>query len=666
MSGNLRNLVLWIAIFVAFIFMAKKLTEKDRSIKLDLSAVMEMGREGLAGANEPNRIVAKIEDRGGALRGAFVEPYGDPQGGDVKYKTFQSEYIAVGSMPEYVVNWALKNNIPYKANQSSQLLSSILFSFLFPILLIVVIWVFLMRQFQAGSNKAMSFGKSRAKLVTEGQVKISFEDVAGIDEVKEELNEIIQFLKDPQKFSRLGGKIPKGVLLHGLPGTGKTLLARAVAGEASVPFFSISGSDFVEMFVGVGASRVRDLFEQGKKAKPCLIYIDEIDAVGRHRFAGIGGGHDEREQTLNQLLVELDGFAPNEGVIVMASTNRPDVLDPALLRPGRFDRQIRVDLPDMVGREKILQVHTREIKMADGVSLQQIARGTPSFSGADLANLANEAALLAARKDKNAVEMEDLEEAKDRVLMGPERRSLAMSEKELKNTAYHEAGHALVSKLTPDAEEKVHKVTIIPRGRTLGSTAILPEEDRHSQSRRQLFNALLYLMGGRAAEECKFNTFTTGAANDLHRATDLAHSMVCEFGMSERLGPRTFGSPSAQVFLGRDISRDRDYSEETASLIDTEVRELLSSAYHKALQVLRDNMDPLERISQALLERETLNGDELDVLIRGEELPPFRRGRNGETRAPSATEAASGKEERGKQDRPAAGAVLQPPTTQPS
>ncbi|HBF33703.1 TPA: cell division protein FtsH [Candidatus Sumerlaeota bacterium] len=644
-NRNLKNLALWIAIFLAFALVAKSVHQTDRPEKLPLVELMKVGDEG--------RIVGEVVDSGGLLKGKYKavateapgitpptpEKAADKNAPGPGEKLFETEYM--GTQDQAVLDWARKNNIQYKAQRTSEIFSMVLLNVLLPVVIMVVLWIFLMRQFQSGNNKAMSFGKSRAKLVTDGQTKVMFADVAGIDEVKEELMEIIQFLKDPDRFSRLGGKIPKGALLYGPPGTGKTLIAKAVAGEASVPFFSISGSDFVEMFVGVGASRVRDLFEQGKKARPCLIYIDEIDAVGRSRFAGIGGGHDEREQTLNQLLVELDGFNSNEGVIVMASTNRPDVLDPALLRPGRFDRQIRVDLPDLVGREKILMVHTKPLKISTEISLKTIAKGTPGFSGADLANLANEAALLAARKGKEVVEMDDLEEAKDRVLMGPERRSLVMTEKERTNTAYHEAGHALIAKLTNSTAHRVHKVTIIPRGRALGLTSILPEQDMLSQSRVQLKNTILCLMGGRAAEDIVFDEMTTGAANDLQRCTEIAHRMVCEFGMSDKLGPRTFGEPTAQVFLGRDIGRQREYSEDTARIIDTEVQDLLVSGYADAKHQLEGSREALERISQALLERETLDSDQLDMLIAGEPLPPLLeplngKNGNGDNSTPSA------------------------------
>ncbi|MFP4381621.1 MAG: ATP-dependent zinc metalloprotease FtsH [Candidatus Sumerlaeia bacterium] len=650
MSRNVRNLTLWIAIFLAFILVAKMLTARNEPEPVTLSQLMKIGEEG--------RIKGKVTDQGSVLKGEYIE--------NGETKTFETQYI--GAQARDILAWTMENDIQYEAKQSNEMLGTILIQVLLPVIVLVVLWLFLMRQFQSGSNKAMSFGKSKAKLVTEGQVKVSFDDVAGIDEVKEELMEIIQFLKDPEKFSRLGGKIPKGALLYGPPGTGKTLIARAVSGEANVPFFSISGSDFVEMFVGVGASRVRDLFEQGKKAKPCLIYIDEIDAVGRHRFTGIGGGHDEREQTLNQLLVELDGFAANEGVIVMASTNRPDVLDPALLRPGRFDRQISVGLPDLKGREKILEVHTKALQLGDDVDLKQIARGTPGFSGADLANLANEAALLAARQDKEKVTMEDLEEAKDRVMMGPERRSMVMSEKEKTMTAYHEAGHAIVSRMTDNEDTRVHKVTIIPRGRTLGATAILPQEDVHSHTKKQLWKILLNLMGGRAAEQVIFDEMTTGAANDLHRATDIAHRMICDYGMNDKIGPRTCGDSSGgQVFLGKDIGHERDYSEATASLIDTEVHDMLQRAYDETQTLLTDNREILDRVSKALLERESLSGDELDKLIEGEELAPlFKEGQDSGD-SDGSGQADDKKEEAGEEEKSGNGkTIFQDPSTQPS
>jgi len=488
-----------------------------------------------------------------------------------------------------------------------------------PFLLLLVVFLIMMRQMQSGGNKALSFGKSRARLLTAQQKKATFKDVAGIEEAKEELQEIIDFLKDPQKFQRLGGRIPKGVLLVGPPGTGKTLLARAIAGEANVPFFSISGSDFVEMFVGVGASRVRDLFEQGKKNAPCIIFIDEIDAVGRHRGAGLGGGHDEREQTLNALLVEMDGFESNEGVILIAATNRPDVLDPALLRPGRFDRRVVVPRPDVKGREEILRVHTRKVPISENVNLSILARGTPGFSGADLANLVNEAALWAARQNRKLVIMEDFEMAKDKVLMGAERKSLILSEEEKKNTAYHEAGHALVAAMTPGADP-LHKVTIIPRGMALGVTMQLPIDDKHTYTREFLESQLAVLMGGRAAEEIFLQHVTTGAGNDIERATEIARQMVCEWGMST-LGPLTFGKKEEAIFLGREIAQHRDYSEDTAIKIDNEVRSIVTAGYTRARNILETHREALERVAQALLVREVLDANELKLLMDGKPLP---------------------------------------------
>jgi cell division protease FtsH len=488
-----------------------------------------------------------------------------------------------------------------------------------PLALLAALWFFMIRQMQTGGNKALSFGKSRARLLSMQQKKVTFKDVAGVDEAKEELKEIIEFLREAQKFQKLGGRIPKGVLLVGSPGTGKTLLARAVAGEANVPFFSISGSDFVEMFVGVGASRVRDLFEQGKKNAPCIIFIDEIDAVGRHRGAGLGGGHDEREQTLNQLLVEMDGFESNEGVILMAATNRPDVLDPALLRPGRFDRRVVVNRPDVRGREEILRVHTRKIPMADDVELSVLARGTPGFSGADLANMVNEAALSAARQNRKAVLMYDFELAKDKVLMGVERKSLILTEEEKKVTAYHEAGHALVAAKLPNSDP-LHKVTIIPRGMALGVTMQLPIDDKHNYTKEYLETEIAIMMGGRIAEEMFLNQMSTGAGNDIERATELARKMVCEFGMSD-LGPLTFGKKEEQIFLGREIAQHRDYSEATAIKIDDEVRRMIGQGYNTAKGILTDNQPTLIRIAVALLEREVLDANEIKVLIDGKELP---------------------------------------------
>jgi cell division protease FtsH len=484
----------------------------------------------------------------------------------------------------------------------------------FPMLLLIGIWIFFMRQMQSGGGKAMAFGKSKARLVTDKSKKVTFADVAGVDEAKAELEEVIEFLREPKKFTRLGGRIPKGLLLVGQPGTGKTLLARAIAGEADVPFLSISGSDFVEMFVGVGASRVRDLFNQGKKNAPCIIFIDEIDAVGRHRGAGLGGGHDEREQTLNQLLVEMDGFESNEGVILVSATNRPDVLDPALLRPGRFDRQVIVPLPDVRGREKIIGVHAKKTTLADDVNFGVIARGTPGFSGADIENLVNEAVLFAARLGKEKVFMSDFEFAKDKVLMGVERKSMVISDEEKRNTAYHESGHALVARLLPGTDP-IHKVTIIPRGRALGLTQQLPEDEKHTYPKKYLLNNIAILLGGRAAEELILKDFTTGSGNDIERATNLARKMVCEWGMSEAMGPLTYGKKEEQIFLGREFATHKDYSEDTAQRIDEEVTRIVSDSYEKARQLLLDHIDALNNIASQLLEKEVLNTAELDEII---------------------------------------------------
>jgi cell division protease FtsH len=588
-----RGLLVWLLIGVMMILLFNILsTPKKGEQEMIFSEFM-----GKLDAGEVEEVVMKGDVITGQLKDGK------------KFKTYAAEY------PDMVQTLRGQNvKITVQPEEQNPWYWNLFFSW-GPIIFLVVIWIFFMRQMQTGGNKALSFGKAKAKMISEKSVKITFADVAGIEEAKGEVQEIIDFLKDPQKFQKLGGKIPKGVLLVGAPGTGKTLLARAIAGEAGVPFFSISGSDFVEMFVGVGASRVRDLFDQAKKNAPCIIFIDEIDAVGRHRGAGLGGGHDEREQTLNQLLVEMDGFEANQGVIIIAATNRPDVLDPALLRPGRFDRQVIVPQPDVKGRLEILKVHTRNIPVDERVNLEEIARGTPGFSGADLENLVNEAALLAARKAKTKVEKSDFEAAKDKVLMGVERKSMIISEEEKKNTAYHEAGHALVAKLTPGTDP-LHKVSIIPRGRALGVTQQLPLDDKYTYSKDYLLKALSVLLGGRAAEEIALNHMTTGAGNDLERATDLARKMVTEWGMSEKLGPLTFGKKDEQIFLGREIARHKDYSEKTAVDIDDEVKRIVIEAYDTSKNLLIENRDILETFARALLEKETMDGPEIDALVQ--------------------------------------------------
>lgn len=534
-------------------------------------------------------------------------------------------YIIETDIPDQKKIWQEKG-IKFTFTKDSNQWFTVLISFL-PWILIIGVWIIFMRRMQGGgggSRGIFNFGKSKAKLISESGAKVTFKDVAGADEAKQELEEIIEFLKEPTKFQKLGGKIPRGVLLLGPPGTGKTLLARAVAGEAGVPFFSISGADFVEMFVGVGASRVRDLFEQGKKNAPCIIFIDEIDAVGRHRGAGLGGGHDEREQTLNALLVEMDGFEQNNGVIIIAATNRPDVLDPALLRPGRFDRQVVVDRPDVNGREGILKVHTRKIPLDAEVNLKTLAKGTPGLAGAELANLVNEAALLAARKNKKKVDMFDFEEAKDKVMMGMERKSMIISEDEKKMTSYHEIGHVLVSRMLPDSDP-VHKVTIIPRGRALGVTHYLPVGEKHTYSKEYIEAKIKTLMGGRAAEMIIFNRFTTGAGNDIERATDLARKMVCEWGMSDLLGPLAYGKNEEEIFLGREITKHKDYSEKTAQDIDSEIKKIVTVCMDDAVKILKENLDLLHKMSQELLEREILDSEEIEKIMKGEELPPVVR-----------------------------------------
>ncbi|MBM4330337.1 MAG: ATP-dependent metallopeptidase FtsH/Yme1/Tma family protein [Deltaproteobacteria bacterium] len=597
MSPFYKNLALWLVISVMMILLFNLFSQprstQDKIIFSDFLAALEKGE------------VREVTVQGPNLHGRLANRK--------EFKTYAPNY------PELVKFLREKDvQISAKPEDESPWYMTILISW-FPMLLLIGFWIFFMRQMQAGGTKAMSFGKAKAKLLTEKQQKVTFLDVAGIEESKEELQEIIAFLRDPKKFTRLGGRIPKGVLLVGAPGTGKTLLARAIAGEANVPFFSISGSDFVEMFVGVGASRVRDLFIQGKKHAPCIIFIDEIDAVGRHRGAGLGGGHDEREQTLNQLLVEMDGFESNEGVIIVAATNRPDVLDPALLRPGRFDRQVVVPRPDVKGREEILKVHTRKTPLADDVILALISRGTPGFTGADLENLVNEAALLAARLGKTKLEMADFEASKDKVLMGVERRTMIISEEEKRLTAYHEAGHTLVAKFLPSADP-IHKVTIIPRGRALGITQQLPAEDKHTLSKEYIINKIAIFLGGRAAEELILNTQTTGAGNDLEMATEWARKMVCDFGMSDKLGPLTFGKKEEHIFLGREIAQHKDYSEKTAVDIDTEIKRIVLENYSRAKDIIVQHLERLHRLASALLEREVLAGEEIDQVLG---LKPF-------------------------------------------
>ncbi len=622
-----RSIALWLVLGLMFLLLfnifSRQQTREPEVIFSDFLNQVEKGQ------------VAEVTIQGSAIHGLtsggeHFRTYA-PQDPDL-VKTLRGKGVKIAAKPAEGDPWWMVALVQW-----------------FPMLLLVAVWIFFMRQMQVGGGKAMSFGKSRAKLLTENTHKVTFADVAGIDEAKEELEEIIQFLRDPKRFTRLGGRIPKGVLLVGPPGTGKTLLARAIAGEAGVPFFSISGSDFVEMFVGVGASRVRDLFVQGKKHAPCIIFIDEIDAVGRHRGAGLGGGHDEREQTLNQLLVEMDGFEANEGVILVAATNRPDVLDPALLRPGRFDRRVVVPRPDVRGREGILRVHTRRVPLADDVNLDNLARSTPGFSGADLENLVNEAALLAARRNKEKVGQVDFEVSKDKVMMGAERRSMVMSLQERRNTAYHEAGHALAAMLLPGADP-VHKVTIIPRGMALGVTQQLPLDDRYTYSREYLMTRLTMMFGGRAAEELIFGHMTTGAGDDIEKATELSRKMVCEWGMSKELGPMTFGRHEEQVFLGRDFAHQKDYSEHTAIEIDRAVRRIIEEAYQQARSLLSENLNVLHAVAERLLEREVLEGQEVAEILKacreGRELPagaePTRGGASPRPGASAGKEKPKG------------------------
>ncbi len=592
MSPLQKNIALWLVISLVFImvyhFFNQPRTAREEVIFSDFIELVNKGQ------------VAEVTIQGESVYGSLTNG-----------KSFKTYMPKESGLVPILRDKGVK--IAAKPAEDSPWYMTVLVTW-FPTLLLIGVWIFFMRQMQSGGGKAMAFGKSRARLMTDRARKVTFDDVAGIDEAKAELQEVVEFLKDPKKFTRLGGRIPKGVLLVGAPGTGKTLLARAIAGEAGVAFFSISGSDFVEMFVGVGASRVRDLFTQGKRNAPCIIFIDEIDAVGRHRGAGLGGGHDEREQTLNQLLVEMDGFESNEGVILVSATNRPDVLDPALLRPGRFDRQVVVPLPDMKGREKIFEVHTRKLPLDDDVDFGVLARGTPGFSGADIENLVNEAALAAARANQERVRMRDFEFAKDKVLMGTERKSMIISEEEKRTTAYHESGHAFVARLLPGTDP-IHKVTIIPRGRALGITQQLPVDERHTYPKQYLMNALTILLGGRAAEELVLNDFTTGSGNDIERATNLARKMVCEWGMSENMGPLSYGKKEEQIFLGREFATHKDYSEETAEKIDREVARLVSESYEKAKKLLADNLDTLHRLAAELLEKEVLTAEEIDRII---------------------------------------------------
>lgn len=611
-KNSLGTFFIWIAIFGAFFFLYQIITStNDRHMEISYSNYQTLLSQDK---------IASIHVTENELHGTLKEEINVPVDGvPVKFTQFKIYLPFIDS--KMIEEWNTKNiNVEFSKKGTD--FSTILIQML-PWIIAIGIFIFILRRMQGGggAKNIFTFGKSRARMSSDKDPKVTFSDVAGCDEAKQELQEIVDFLKDPDKFTKLGGRIPKGALLLGPPGTGKTLLARAVAGEADVPFFSISGADFVEMFVGVGAARVRDLFDQAKKNHPCIIFIDEIDAVGRSRGAGLGGGHDEREQTLNQLLVEMDGFDSNAGIILIAATNRPDILDSALMRPGRFDRQIVVDQPDVNGREEILKIHTKKIHLHEGVNLKKIAKGTPGLSGADLENLVNEAALLAARRSSDAVDNIDFENAKDKVMMGVERKSMVISENEKKTTAYHEAGHALVARLLPDADP-VHKVTIIPRGRALGLTHYLPTDDRHSYSRSYIQTMLTYMLGGRAAEKIIFDHYTTGASNDIERATVLARKMVCEWGMSDKLGPVAFGKKEEEVFLGREIATAKNYSEETSRIIDTEIKRIILDAEQEAIRLIQENIDHLRHIAAALIERETIDSEDLDLLMSGQELKP--------------------------------------------
>ena len=631
----LKVVLSWSAI-ILLVFLVMTLFKGTEGARVELTFTEY--QQLLTSGQIASATIKKSELTNYDFEGELKKPSSVVRGG--KEITFQKFTLTLPFIDSSVIQEWTKQDIRFSIVKDDNTWFNALVSFL-PWVLLLGVWLIIMRRMQgnAGPRGIFTFGKSRAKMLNEGAPKVTFLDVAGADEAKMELMEIIEFLKEPTKFQKLGGKIPKGVLLLGPPGTGKTLLARAVAGEAGVPFFSISGADFVEMFVGVGASRVRDLFEQGKKSAPCIIFIDEIDAVGRHRGAGLGGGHDEREQTLNQLLVEMDGFEQNSGVIIIAATNRPDVLDPALMRPGRFDRQVVVDRPDVKGREGILRVHTKNIPLAEDVKLDTLAKGTPGLAGADLANLVNEAALLAARQGDKAVTMRHFEGAKDKVMMGMERKSLIISEKEKKVTSYHEIGHVLVAKKIPEADP-VHKVTIIPRGRALGLTTYLPIDEKHTYSKPYLEAMIAYALGGRAAEMLIFGELTTGAGNDIERATELARKMVCEWGMSDKLGPLTYGQKDEEIFLGRQITRHKNYSEQTAIDIDQEIKNIVQTQMMRAERILSENMDTLHRLAQALLEREILDGNEIDLIIGGTTLPPIERGGNGQgTQTAAASDA---------------------------
>jgi len=633
MKQSQKTFALWFLLVIMFLAMLKWFEQSTPgTVEKPFTEFMSMVKD-----KNVSNVIFKGENK-------IIWETKDDQGNPVTYVTIGD------TRSEFYLKSLQENGIvpDYELEEGTPVLQQIFISW-FPMLLLFLVFIFFMRQIQIGGGKAMSFGKSKAKLLDESQQKITFKDVAGVDEAKEELNEVVEFLKDPKKFTRLGGRLPKGLLLMGPPGTGKTLLARAIAGEAGVPFFCISGSDFVEMFVGVGASRVRDLFEQGKKHAPCIIFIDEIDAVGRHRGAGLGGGHDEREQTLNQLLVEMDGFEGNDGVILIAATNRPDVLDPALLRPGRFDRRVTVGRPDIRGREEIFAVHTRKIPMSSNVDLKTLARGTPGMSGADIENLVNEAALYAARENKNYVEMNDFEFAKDKVLMGSERRSIIISDDEKKNTAYHEAGHTLVGKLIPGLDP-IHKVTIVPRGQALGVTQTLPEDNQLSLSKEKAANTIAFLMGGRIAEELIFGHTTTGAGNDIERATKLAHSMVCEWGMSDALGPITFGEKEHQPFLGMEFSKNSSYSEATAESIDKEIKKIVDTSYKKAKELVTKNKKILVDLAEALLEYEVLDSAQVDAIVKGEPMPSTPVAGNS-TDDPSKKENSDSSADKAKDDK---------------